>query len=257
MNRYFTFFLYSQEPSPKQGMLQFMDWLLQAVPHTGALQLIARELGDGDQTKPLIQGDFADYRRKVDSLELGVLSVSSLQRTKAGSEVFFRYEATGHQPAEKHLETITFSVRLDIWGKAGRSGLYPRLRSAIDQLFVERRCLYAYGHETPFVISGRFSLIGGNSRVGAPRIVDFDYTRYIEDVYQCNWIVEGLLPSVDEKNLCTAAGVECKILPESSGRRKALAIHFIDFTPKNVAAARTYLAPILWSESGLGGRAGC
>src|SRR3954447_19500828 len=93
MERYFTFFLYGKQPSELQAILEFVDWLAQSTTGTDELYIIAREAREKEGAQQQIQGGFAEYRTKLDRLSLGILSVSSLKRTRAGAEIFFRYES--------------------------------------------------------------------------------------------------------------------------------------------------------------------
>jgi hypothetical protein len=264
MERYFTFFLYSRERPGSEKILRFVDWLVQTVPHDGPLHVIARETQARAGTKFSVQGDFKEYRDKLGKLSLAMFNVSSLHRTRAGTEVFFRFEKTGREAQEASgiqgqalaagsktsnaFTTITFSLRSDIWMAGEQTGLSAHLLAATEELFVAHDCLYGYGHETPFVIAGRFSLIGGNAKAGVPRIVDFDYSRYIEDVYQYNYISESLLRSGDDSNIRTLGnGIECKALKDASGMQKGLGVYLTAYSSRSVERVRECLGPVVWS----------
>ena len=240
MERYFTFFLYGRKPSEPQAILEFVDWLVQSTNPGGELHVIGRR--EGEDLKGAVQGAFAECRSRLNGLPLAVLNVSSLKRTHAGSEFFFRYESGPDGP-----KTITFSLRSDLWAAYQRSGVAAQLRTATERIFVTHDCLYAYGHPTHYVIPGRFSLIRANAQPGVPRIIDFDYARYIEDIYCYNYLSRLLLPALDEAQFREHKGIQVKDMLDNGGARAGLAIYLVDDSPANVEWLRHCLQPVLWT----------
>jgi hypothetical protein len=240
MERYFTFFLYGKKPSESQAILEFVDWLVQSTTRDGSLHVIAR--AKGEDLKTSIQGGFAECRNKLNSLSLAALNVTSLKRTNAGSEIFFRYESGPEGP-----KTITYSLRSDLWEAYEQIGFSAQLLTVTEHLFVSHGCLYGCGHSTHYVIPGRFSLIRGNSQSGVPRIVDFDYTRYIEDIYRYNYVSGPLLAAIDEARLRKHEGIDVRDIFNDAGLRAGLAIYLADESSMNVAWARDCLQSVLWT----------
>src|SRR5204862_8361779 len=116
-----------------------------------------------------------------------------------------------------------------------------------ERLFVSHDCLYGYGHPTYYVIPGRFSLIRANAQSGVPRIVDFDYAHYIEDVYRYNYLSRSLSFNIDETRLREHyEGIVIKdILSSGGGPRAGLAIYFTADSARNIAWVRDSLRPVL------------
>jgi hypothetical protein len=246
MDRYFTFFLYGKRPSETPAVLEFVDWLTESTCGSDNLHVIARAEGAKRDSKSLIQGSFTEYRGKLDQLALGALNISSLKRTGEGAEFFFRYESPPQGP-----KTITFSLRLNLWGACERSGVSAELLRATERLFVDHDCLYGYGHPTYYVIPGRFSLIRANSQPGVPRIVDFDYTRYVEDVYRYNYLSQAVVLKIDERRLredCTRIEVRDILAPGRA--RFGLAIYLALYSSVDVVRVRDCFRRVLWPEQG-------
>lgn len=239
MGRYFTFFLHGKKPSESQAILEFVDWLVQSTNPDGALQVIARR--EGEDLKSSIQGGFAERRSQLNGVALAALNVSSLKYTNAGSEFFFRYESGPGGP-----KTITFSLRSDLWAACERNAVSAQLRAAAERLFVSHDCLYGYGHPTHYIIPGRFSLIRAGLQPRVPRIVDFDYSRYIEDVYRYNYLSRLVLTAIDETQLRKIEGIEVKDMFDNTEAPAGLAIYLVDDSGANVARLRECLHPVLW-----------
>lgn len=247
MERYFTFFLYGRKPSEPQAILEFVDWLVQSTIGKDELYVVAREIREATGAKQQIQGRFAEYRTKLEQLSLSALSVSSLKRTSNGAEIFFRYESAPDGP-----KTITFSVRLDLWATYKQSGLSTQLLDATERLFVSHSCLYGYGNATPYTIPGRFSLIRGNSQRDVPRIADFDYDHYIEDVYCYNYLCQALSLRIDESRLRDRYNtVVVRNMLDHGGARCGLAIYLADCSAERIADVTDCLRPVLWTRPGI------
>jgi hypothetical protein len=90
-------------------------------------------------------------------------------------------------------------------------------------------------------------LIGAEGE-NKPRIIDFDYTHTIEQIYKLNLLSNSLLQQLkDPSRLKTLDSNQIRYKPLSkSGEIKGGALHLLDYSPKTVQAATYALEPLPW-----------
>jgi hypothetical protein len=261
---YFTLFLCGARPVNVEKALNLVDW----VAGTGALSprlLVAgRKIGSAIEMKPEIHGDYSEYRKDLKNIPLASLDITCGEWTKAGVELFFHFETKTHtnfRQQSNFSETqsgnvpscriiLSLSLRSDVWQHFERMSIDSKYFHHLDHLFVNFDCSYGYVNETPRPIAGSFSLISGGKRSQVPRIIDFDYENYIEEVYRHNYLSRIHLSKLSDKHPSGLLdqGLECNELLDELGELKGVRISLTQFSPLHLDSVRSYLSPLVWKQ---------
>jgi hypothetical protein len=259
MEPYFTLFLCGARPVNVEKALNLIDW----VEGTGALSprlLVAgRKIGSAIELKPEIHGDYSEYRKDLKNIPLASLDITCGEWTKAGIELFFHFETKTHtnsrqqgnfSEAQSGRVILSLSLRSDVWQHFERMGSDSKYFHYLDHLFVDFNCSYGYVNETPRPIAGSFSLINGGKRSQAPRIIDFDYENYIEEVYRHNYLSLIHLSKLSDRHPSELLdqGLERNELLDELGELKGARISLTQFSPLLLEAVRSYLSPLVWKQ---------
>ena len=262
MESYFTFFLCSLEWTEADRVLQFVDWLAETLPLQEKLHLIVRQKESAIKRKPTAAGDFSKFRHLLRELPLESFSLSNRQWPSETTELFvtfenahYTYTYSGSEPQQtevpKAIKIFSFSVRKGIWEGCEKTGASLKVLANVEALFGAINCIYGYGDARVPLITGSPSLIGNRELTQKIRIVDFDYTRYIEKIYRYNYLSSGLLErtGVPVRLRESSSRFQYKDLYDSSGNLRGGAIYLKDLSPPTVQEVTKLLSAVIWSTS--------
>ena len=124
------------------------------------------------------------------------------------------------------LKVFSFSIRQDLFER-GLVEAQARLCGSSGKLFVAANCVYGFGNPTNWPIAGPFQFVRDNSPQAGRRIVDFDYTSKIEDVYVYNYLSESHLREITNLDaMCKETAVaKCKPLYDNLQRPCGMAVY--------------------------------
>jgi len=240
MKNYFTFFLCSRDwGAVEETVFPVIQKLLDALLSSRQVQASAQLKSNSAGGPPrIVSGSYQRLRKDLQPRDLVQLILQVPGQAPGVQEfsLFFeniRYQYTPEYlrfifsraperiEASADLKIFSFSVGYDVF----RRGLIDVQREMLERMFVDANCVYGFGNPTTWPIAGPFQFVRDNSTQAGRRIVDFDYTSQIEDVYFYNYLSESHLREIVELDeMCETPGLECKrLFDEAQRSRHALA----------------------------------
>jgi hypothetical protein len=210
---YFTFFLCATKWPPPGDLTRWIDRLLEFVPSRKSAKVLASSTFA--TPIPAVNGPYLRNREALARSEPHLVIITT--RMNRGIFEFFlileyvreritpdylRYLEPEtafftHDPESPRMASLSFDLQMF---RAYPPDTRERIRSAVEETFVETNAFYAYGHPTRLPISGPYCLIRGGAEPPSPRIVDFDYRAHVEDVYELNWLSPGHVERITGKD---------------------------------------------------------
>lgn len=262
MDSYFTFFLCSLKWTETDRIFRFVDWLVGKLPLREKLHLIVRQKESAIKRKPTVSGDFFKFRHLLPELPLAGFSLSNSKWPAETTELFvtfenvrYMYAYSGPQPRQIEMSTgvkiFSFSVRKDIWGECERNRASLELLDNLETLFSAINCIYGYGDASVPLIPGGLALIGNREGTRRIRIVDFDYTSFIEKIYQYNYLSTRLLAQTANPAGLRDANdhFQYKDLHDSSDQVKGAAIYLKKFSSATIRQLTELLGGVIGSPT--------
>ena len=253
MKNYFTFLLVSSDWGHiEETVLPVVEKLLDVVPSSRKVQATA-QLKSQSGTPQIVSGPYDRARRKFEPQDLVQLILQAVGNTPGVLEFFLLFENVRYRPTPEYLRFIfprmaeriedaealkifSFSLKAELFERGLRETQRSPLLETIEKLFIAANCVYGFGNQTMWPVSGPFQFVRDNSPQAGQRIVDFDYATQIEDVYRYNYLSESHLQRIaDVEEMCAA--VECKRLDGG------LAVYLKDAAAEHYA--RNYLRSLI------------
>ena len=267
MDNYHLFFLCGFAPPNLARVVELVNWLADAAPLTQKLHLIARSVDDPIKLEPTVQGDWDKLNIELGRIHVENFSVASKNWERAGTEFFFHVEnvhtVARYSPESIHarnpepikiivpegIKILSFGLRRDIWAVSGRSDLATRITDNLESLFVDLDWISGYAHSPARLITGRYSLIGAET-AHKTRVVDFDYSHRVEQVYQTNFLSETLLKQLDDGrrlDSLDSAAISYRSLTKN-GATVGAVLQLLDYSLETIHAATHALQPLVWNS---------
>lgn len=265
MSNYHLFFLCGFAPPNTAKVIDFVEWVVQAVPGKEKLHLIARQREDPIKLGPTLQGDWEKCRAELRRLHIQNFSISNKKWNTSGTGVFLYFEnvhtIARYIPQSIHsvdpepvkisipegIKILSLALRRDVWAGCEQSGLAEEITREVESLFLDLDWTSGYAHSPARLITGRYSLIGahGDNKI---RIVDFDYAHRVEQIYKTNFLSNSLLQQLkDPSRLNTLPRNQIRYdILSKDGRTKGGVLHLLDYSPKTIEAAAFALEPLVW-----------
>lgn len=239
MKNYFTFLLVSRDWGRiEETVLPVVEKLLEVVPAARKVQATAQVRSESGAPQ-VVSGTYERARRKFAPQDLVQLILQAMGGSPGVHDFFLFFENVRYRPTPEWLrfisprmpERIEDTEALKIFSFSLKGELVDH--ELVEKLFVAANCVYGFGDETMWPVSGPYQFIRDNSPQAGLRIADFDYATQIEDVYRYNYLSASHLQRIaDVEEMCRA--VECKRLDGG------LAVYI-----KDAAAGREYLQSLI------------
>lgn len=239
MKNYFTFLLVSRDwGRVEESVLPVVEKLLDVVPAARKVQATAQVRSESGAPQ-VVSGSYERARRKFAPQDLVQLILQAAGSTPGVQEFFLFFENVRYRSTPEWLrfvfprmpERIEDTEALKVFSFSLKHELAER--ELVEKLFVAANCVYGFGDQTVWPVSGPYQFIRDNSPQPGLRIADFDYATQIEDVYRYNYLSASHLQRIaDVDEMCRA--VECKRLDGGLG------VYI-----KDAVAGREYLQSLL------------
>jgi hypothetical protein len=164
------------------------------------------------------------------------------------------------------IRIASMSLRKDLWHKCRDLGLADVIMQRWEQLFITSGAIYGYVTPTYFPRTDKSAQVTPDLRLVVSsteersamtldhdipymRVTDFDYTRFVEGVYQLSYVSETqLVNSGGRAQLLAASGdVRSRVLRDVAGQEVGVAVELLNDSD----AARRHCAQIfgdlLWA----------
>ena len=257
MKNYLTFFFCARDwGSVEETIFPVIDKLLSVLPSSHKVQASAQFKSGG--TPRIVSGSYQRIRKDLQPQQLIQLILQVAGQTPGVQEFFLLFEKARYQATPEYLRLVfprvperieavgdlkifSFSVAYDLFSR----GLIDAQRELLEQLFVAVNCVYGFGNPTMWPIAGPFQFVRDSSPQAGLRIVDFDYTQQIEDVYLYNYLSESHLLKIEALDeMCRTSELECKRLTDEAQRPSGLAVYLQDDSDA-LSVARSYLRKLI------------
>jgi hypothetical protein len=261
MGRYFTFFQCAYEWSEPGQVLGFVDWLVTSLPRKNQLGLVVRKKPEAGEQEATASGDFNKLRGLLDQLSFESFRLGDRKWETAGTEIFFVFENVHYGfvvddakelrkiEVPRGMKILSLSVRLDVWQRCLTEGIAKALDERVEQLFSGLRCLYGYGTESALPITGRVCLISDGTAQKKLRIMDFDYSQFVEGVFQLNYLSNVHLQKTGPTTSLrqSTRDIECRDLRSRMDEKVGEAIYIKEWTSQAVELSSQFFRPLLFA----------
>lgn len=281
MDRYQTFFLCGTRWKDPKRFIRFADWVvLELKPQIVAgfedglaCVLSATKPDDYGKRNPSFSGDYFDLSGRLKKEELESFVVVAGVELQLYMKVEFLHLKTVISPTGRisdqpiaevpnGMKIVSMSLREDIWYGCQKSGLSQEITRRWEELFITSGALYGYAGSTHFPKTDKFAQVNPQLRAsasddkarGAPkyvRVIDFDYTRFVEGVYLINYISKIQLDNSGRRSRIVVAStdVRSRVLRDAAGNEVGMAVELENDSEVCKQHCTEILGNLLWDPT--------
>ncbi|MHC4867353.1 MAG: hypothetical protein ACYTEX_25040 [Planctomycetota bacterium] len=268
MNKYYTIFLARYESTAQCDVVfTFVEWLLSRLSFFGRAKINAvRKWGISDRPRRLSKQELVRNRELANSREAERIYLR-VPGNSPGRYAFYVYfqvvcpvltadyltlidpTVPSRSECPDGLRILSISIDKAMYERTFRfTHARSELHGYVEQLFAQMKCVYGYGTETAHVISGRFLRIKdhGGGGLSEKTIADFDYTRYVEGVYNYNLLSKAHVTAMGDlaSNLKDEDGIEVRNIYSQDAQVGGMAVYLNPHSPENINRATPYFQPL-------------